>query len=248
MSAPTGLVTGGTHGIGRACVERLLEDGWQVAFTGRDAEAGRALAELGGATFLECDVTDDAALEHAVAAAVSLGQGSLAGLVNNAGITRRADFGDTEVIDWDDLFAVNARAAYLTTRLCLPSLRQAAGAVVNVASVAGATGEEGLSIYSATKGALITLTESLALELGPAIRVNAVCPGQIATRIMSRVTNDPESSRRVCRRIPAGRLGRPDEVAAVIAWLLSAEASYVNGVALKVDGGETAGIRSERED
>jgi NAD(P)-dependent dehydrogenase (short-subunit alcohol dehydrogenase family) len=248
MGAATALVTGGTHGIGRACVERLLADGWQVAFTGRDAAAGEALAGSGEATFLDCDATDDAAVAHAVEAAVALGGGALAGLVNNAGITRRADFGETRVGDWDDLFAVNARSAYLTTRLALGALRGGGGAVVNVASVAGATGEEGLSIYSATKGALITLTESLALELGPEVRVNAVCPGQIATRIMHRVTADPELTRQVERRIPAGRLGRPEEVAAAVAWLLSPEASYVNGVALKVDGGETAGIRSQREE
>jgi NAD(P)-dependent dehydrogenase (short-subunit alcohol dehydrogenase family) len=248
MSGAVVLVTGGTHGIGRASVERLARDGARVAFTGRDEEAAAALVETCGAAFLRCDMSDDAALEGAVTEAISLGRGALGGLVNNAGLTRRSEFGATSAADWDELFAVNARAAYLTTRLSLDALIAARGAVVNVASVAGAVGEEGLAIYSATKAALITLTRSLALELGPEVRVNAVCPGQIETRIMRAVSEDPERRRRTAGRIPAGRLGTPAEVAAVIAWLLSAEASFVNGTAITIDGGETAGIRAEREE
>lgn len=248
MSARTALVTGGTHGIGRACVERLAADCWRVAFTGRDAEAGEEVADGSGARFLPCDVTDDAALRAAVEEAVALGDGSLAGLVNNAGITRRAAFGDTTLEDWDELFRVNARSAYNATAFCLEALRRDGGAIVNVASVAGDVGEEGLAIYSATKGALIAFTESLALELGPEIRVNAVCPGQIGTRLMRAVVDDPERRRAVERRIPVGRLGTPAEVAAAVAWLLSEEASFVSGAALRVDGGEIAGIRNEREE
>ncbi|HVV89530.1 MAG TPA: SDR family NAD(P)-dependent oxidoreductase [Solirubrobacterales bacterium] len=248
MSARTALVTGGTHGIGRACVDRLAADGWRVAFTGRDVRAGEEVAAASEARFLPCDVTDDAALRAAVEEAAALGDGSLAGLVNNAGITRRAAFGDTTVEDWDELFRVNARSAYNATALCLEALRRGGGAIVNVASVAGDVGEEGLAIYSATKGALIAFTESLALELGPAIRVNAVCPGQIGTRLMRAVVDDPERRRAVERRIPVGRLGTPAEVAAAVAWLLSEDASFVSGAALRVDGGEIAGIRNEREE
>jgi NAD(P)-dependent dehydrogenase (short-subunit alcohol dehydrogenase family) len=119
----------------------------------------------------------------------------------------------------------------------------ARGSVVNMASVAGYVGEEGLAIYSATKGALIALTRSLALELGREVRFNAVCPGQIETRMMERITTDRESLRATEGRIPAGRLGLPQEVASTVLWLLSPEASYVNGAVITVDGAESAGIR-----
>ncbi len=242
------LVSGGTHGIGRACVERLRDDGLAVAFTGRDAEAGAELAEASDARFLPCDMRDEAAVREAVAAATELGGGALGGLVNNAGITRRAAFAETTAADWDDLFAINARGAYLLTHAALPALEaDGGGAVVNVASVAGAVGEEGLAIYSATKGAVIALTQSLALELGERVRFNAVCPGQIETRMMARALADPDRVAAMRAGIPVGRLGLPEDVAATVAWLLSADAAFVNGSVLVVDGGETAGIKQAKE-
>ena len=142
--------------------------------------------------------------------------------------------------------AVNARSAYLFSRLALPALIAARGAVVNVSSIAGKAGEEGLAIYCATKAAIIGLTQALALEFGESVRFNAVCPGQVDTRMMSRVSQDAVARSRLELRIPVGRFARPSEVADVIVWLLSAEASYVNGAVLTVDGGETAGMRTPR--
>lgn len=241
------IVTGGTHGIGRACVERLRGDGLEVAFTGRDAAAGEELAAATGARFHACDARDEERVAEVVAAAAELGGGTLAGLVNNAGMSRRAPFAETTVADWDELFAVNARGAYLFTRTALPMLEAGGGAVVNIASVAGAVGEEGLAIYSATKAALIAMTQSLALELGARVRFNAVCPGQIQTRMMAKALADPARVAAMQAGIPVGRLGMPEEVAATVAWLLSAESSFVNGTTVVVDGGETAGIKQSKE-
>jgi NAD(P)-dependent dehydrogenase (short-subunit alcohol dehydrogenase family) len=226
------LVTGGTHGIGRACVAR---------------EAGEALqAALAGATYLQCDVAIEAECRHAVDEALRLGNGRLDGLVNNAGMSSRTAFAESSAAEWDEIMAVNVRSAFLFTRFALAALREAGGAIVNIASIAGKAGEEGLAIYTASKAALIGLTQSLALEFGDRVRINAVCPGQVDTRMMKRITDDAVKRRRLELRIPAGRFAKPTEIANVVAWLLSSEASYVNGTTITVDGGETAGVRLPR--
>ncbi|HVO87581.1 MAG TPA: SDR family oxidoreductase [Casimicrobiaceae bacterium] len=241
------IVTGGTHGIGRACVELLARRGHAVVFTGRDRETGSLVERTAtGTRYVECDVGVEEDCRRAVDAALSLGEGRIAGLVNNAGVASRADFAKSSTAEWDRVMNVNARGAYLFTRLALAGLIAARGAVVNVASIAGKVGEEGLALYTASKSALIGLTQALALEYGSVVRFNAVCPGQIDTRMMSRVNADPEAKRRLELRIPAARFGDPAEVASTVAWLLSDEASYVNGTILTVDGGETAGVRTPR--
>ena len=242
------IVTGSTHGIGRACVERLSRDGAAVLFTGRDVAAGEALAAATGARFVAGDVAREADCRTVVDAALAAGGGQIAGLVNNAGMGRRVDFADATAEDWDVVLGVNARSAFLFTRLALAGLIAARGSVVNIASVAGKAGEEGLAIYCASKAAVIGMTQALALEFGADVRFNAVCPGQIDTRMMARVSADHLRRRRLEQRIPAGRFGLPEEVADVVAWLLSAQSSYVNGTVVTVDGGETAGLRTPRPD
>jgi NAD(P)-dependent dehydrogenase (short-subunit alcohol dehydrogenase family) len=161
-------------------------------------------------------------------------------------VSSRAPFVDSSTEEWDRVMNANARSAYLFTRLALPGLVAAKGAVVNVSSIAGKVGEEGLAIYCASKAALLGFTQALAHEFGDSVRFNAVCPGQIDTRMMSRVNADPAARQRLERRIPAGRFGSAAEVAQTIRWLLSPQASYVNGAVITVDGAETAGLRIPR--
>jgi NAD(P)-dependent dehydrogenase (short-subunit alcohol dehydrogenase family) len=241
------IVTGGTHGIGRACVERLSAQGEKVVFTGRDQAAGAALHEACPTTeFVAGDVAVTEDCHRVVDRALALGGGRLTGLVNNAGMGRRVSFAEAELDDWDAVMGVNARSAFLFTRLALQGLILGKGSVVNISSVAGKVGEEGLAIYCASKAALIGLTQALALDFGRDVRFNAICPGQIDTRMMARVKANPDLLSKLEMRIPAERMGTPDEVAAAVSWLLSPDSSYVNGVILAVDGGETAGLRTPR--
>lgn len=242
------IVTGATHGIGRACVAHLSGRGDRVLAVGRDTAAGADIERtLPGASFFRADVGVPDEIRQAVERALELGGGRLDGLVNNAGMSRRVAFEAAEAADWDQVLDVNARSAFLFIRHALPALRAGKASVVNVSSVAGKGGEEGLAIYCASKAALLGMTQALALEFGQDVRFNAVCPGQIATRMMGRILGEEDTRRRLELRIPAGRFGTPEEVADVIGWLLSPAATYVNGAVITIDGGETAGLRTPRD-
>lgn len=243
------LVTGGTRGIGAACVERLSADGARVVFTGRDqAAAEDVMAAVPGAVFAPGDATSEADCKRAVDVALELGKGRIAGLVNNAGAGGRGAFNQTTLDDWNRTMTANATSAYLFTRHALAGLRAGRGAVVMISSVAGLVGEEGLAIYTASKAALIGLSQALALEYGSEVRFNAVCPGQIATQMMAKTLAIPGRRERLENRIPAARLGTPEDVAEAVSWLLSPAASFINGAVLNVDGGETAGFRTPPDD
>jgi NAD(P)-dependent dehydrogenase (short-subunit alcohol dehydrogenase family) len=247
MSRPAAIVTGGSRGIGLATVQRLLTDGLRVAFCGRDPEAGRAaLARLGdpaGAVFVPGDVSREADVRELVDTCTRrLGRPTL--LVNNAGVNATFEATAMTETQWDDFFAVDLKAAWLCAKHVLPHLREG-DSIVNVSSIHAVVTRDSFFPYAAAKAGLVGLTRSLALDYGSrGVRVNCVCPGFTRTRLVEEslgLSDDPgQAERDMVAAVALGRIADPGEVASVIAFLASADASYVTGATLLVDGGLTA--------
>jgi NAD(P)-dependent dehydrogenase (short-subunit alcohol dehydrogenase family) len=233
------IVTGASRGIGLAIAQRLVRDGWRVTVTGRNpdplAEAVRGLGGAGVALGLAGRADDPAHQQDAVRRTVEE-FGRLDLLVNNAGTNPvYGPLLDTDPDALRKVFDVNVFAVLGWVRqACAAGL---AGGIVNVASVAGLHPARGLGAYAMSKAALIQLTRQLALELAPAIRVNAVAPAVVRTRFARALYEGREEE--VSRRYPLGRLGAPEDVAGAVAYLASAEAAWVTGQTLILDGGIT---------
>jgi len=240
------LVSGGTRGIGLAAARRLVEEGARVYLTGADAdELEGAVREAGAVGGRVCDVADEDQVAQAVEAAEQA-TGGIAVLLNNAGIARRDHFLDIPVAEWDRIIAVNLRGMFLVAQAVARRMHDAGrpGSIVNMASTNGLAGEEDYAHYNASKGGVIQLTRTMAVELAPArIRVNALCPGYIQTPLNASIAagvGEDFAERYVRERIPLGRAGTVDEVAAAYAFLASDDASFITGATLVVDGGQLA--------
>jgi NAD(P)-dependent dehydrogenase (short-subunit alcohol dehydrogenase family) len=245
------LVTGGARGIGLATAERLATDGARVVVCDLDADVGeRAVAGLPAplaaqVRFRQCDVRDEEAIADLVAWC-GIEVGAVSVLVNNAGVNLTFDSTTMTSTEWDDAFAVDLKAAWLTAKHTVPAMRAAGrGAIVNVASIHAVATLEGFFPYGAAKAGLVGLTRNMALDYGPwGVRVNAVCPGFTRTRLVQESIDrnlDPAAAEAaMIRGVALGRIAEPAEVAATIAFLASDDASYVTGASLLVDGGLTA--------
>lgn len=226
------LVTGGARGIGRATAARLRRDGWAVLVLDQDEGAGRAaIAGDGQVRFRAGDVADEGTVAAAVAETVEA-FGRLDAVVSNAGVMIRKPVTELGLDEWRRVLDVNLTATFLLAKHAAAPLRQSRGAIVAIVSTRALQSEPDTEAYSASKGGLVALTHALAVSLGPNVRVNCVSPGWIDTA--------GEALREVDHaQHPAGRVGRPEDVAALVTWLIGPESGFVTGANFVIDGGMT---------
>jgi 3-oxoacyl-[acyl-carrier protein] reductase len=241
LEGKTALVTGGARGIGALTARRLASDGATVVVADVIEEQGEVTAtDLRGegakALFLRLDVTDEASWDQAVARTLEE-YGSLDILVNNAGITRDGLIMRMKQADWDLVLKVNLTGTFLGIKAVSRSMmKQRSGVIVNVASVVGLMGNAGQANYVASKAGVVGLTKTAARELGSrGVRVMAVAPGYIRTEMTEQLPEDVKAA--YLRQVALGRAGTPEDVAEVIAFLVSPRADYLTGQTIQVDGG-----------
>ena len=242
LKGKVAVVTGGNSGIGLATAKRLQEEGARVAISGRSKKTlDEAVKTIGnGVLAIQADVSQLDELDK-LYGEVSKKLGKIDVLFVNAGVAKFAPLVDTSEGAYDEQFGTNVKGAYFTIQKALPLLNDGASIILNT-SVAGSKGNVATSAYSATKAALRSLARTAAAELvGRGIRVNAVAPGPIVTPIFEKTGLSKEAidewSNQVLERVPMKRFGQPEEVAATVAFLASADASYITGVEINVDGG-----------
>jgi len=251
MEGKTAVVTGAARGIGRAIAERLAAEGAYTLCADVDVDelerVSAAIEAAGGrAEAHHCDVCDPADVEHLMAAVEA--HGGPHALVSNAAIQYERTIEDTPPEDWDRVLGVNLKGVYLCARAAIPRMRRlGGGSIVNMASVNGFWVEPQLGAYCTAKGGVINLTRAIALDFGrDGIRCNCICPGYIDTGMAQRyfeVQADPEAARVEAGRLHAlGRIGRPDEIAAMALFLCSDESSFCTAQPFIVDGGLSAGV------
>ncbi|MCW5724425.1 MAG: SDR family oxidoreductase [Maricaulaceae bacterium] len=252
------IITGGANGIGKACARRLAEDGLRVVIADRDETAGKELAgELGAAReralFVACNVADRLAVNNLLSETRAV-FGRLDVLVNNAGMVARGDILTLSEQDFDKVLGVNLRGGFLVARAAAKQMVEqieAAGerpddarrryAIINMSSVNAVVAIADQLAYCASKGAINQMTKSMALALAPyGVRVNAVGPGSVNTDVLKAVAEDRAAMDRLLSRTPLRRIADPDEIAAVVSFLASRDASYVTGTCLYADGGRLA--------
>jgi meso-butanediol dehydrogenase/(S,S)-butanediol dehydrogenase/diacetyl reductase len=240
MRKRAAIVTGGSRGIGRAIVDRFLAEDVDVLTCGR----GSRPADLASkAIWVQADVSRTADAERIVAEA---GErfGEVGILVNNAGVQIEKTVTETTDEDWDLVMGVNARGTFNMCRAILPEMEKSGGVIVNIGSISGVVSDPSMAVYNASKAFIHSLTRSIAIDHGPKVRCNAVRPGWIVTAMVEdafALAKNPAAAKAdALARHASGRLGRPEDVANMVAWLASDQAQFVTGQCLTCDGGLTA--------
>ncbi|WP_207541154.1 SDR family oxidoreductase [Sabulicella rubraurantiaca] len=220
------LVTGGAHGIGAAIARRLADDGWRVVI----ADLDRAKPDF-EARCVQSDISDEDSVRDLVED-IRQGEGRLDGLVCNAGIMVRKPLCELSLADWSRVIGTNLTSTYLLARAAEEMLRTARGAIVTIASTRARQSEPDTESYAASKGGLVALTHALAISLGPEVRANCISPGWIDVEGEELRPEDHAQH-------PVGRVGRPEDISALAAWLLGPESGFVTGSEFVSDGGMT---------
>ncbi|MES2976968.1 MAG: SDR family oxidoreductase [Pseudomonadota bacterium] len=233
------IITGGSQGIGEACVRRFAREGAKVVIADIDDARGTALAKELGALYVHCDVGNPVEVNAMVAVAVAA-HGGVDILANNAGIFKAADFLEVSEQDFDAVLRVNLKGSFLVGQAVARVMAAAGrGSIINMSSVNGTLAIPSIASYNVSKGGINQLTRVMSLALADkGIRVNAVAPGTIATELASKaVLTSEEAKARIMSRTPMKRLGEPSEIADTVAFLASDAASYITGEIVVVDGG-----------
>ncbi len=240
MDKKTAIVTGGSRGIGRAIVERLLDDGYHIVTCGRGARPDDLLQEV---VWVQADVslTSDA-LRLIKAAQEAFGPVSL--LVNNAGVQVEKTVAESDDADWDLVMNVNCKGVFNMCRAALPDMAEHGGNIINIGSISGMVSDPSMALYNASKAFVHGLTRSIAVDHGPKVRCNAIRPGWIMTAMAEdafALARDPEKAMAdALARHPVGRFGQPGDIANMVSWLASDQSAYVSGECFTVDGGMSA--------
>ena len=236
----TAIVTGGSRGIGRAIVDRLHEDGLNIVTCGRGNRPDGLPNEI---IWVKADITK---LEDAIAVCQQARDtfGSIDVLVNNAGTQVEKTIADSTDDDWQLVIDTNCKGVFNMCREALKDMATSKGNIINIGSISGHVSDPSMALYNASKAFVHGLTRSIAIDHGPQVRCNAVCPGWIMTQMAEdgfALAKDPERAMSdALARHPVGRFGKPEDIANIISWLASDESSYVSGACMTVDGGMTS--------
>ena len=236
----TAIVTGGSRGIGRAIVDRLHQDGLNIVTCGRGNRPDGLPNEI---IWVKADITK---LEDAIAVCQQARDtfGSIDVLVNNAGTQVEKTIADSTDDDWQLVIDTNCKGLFNMCREALKDMATSKGNIINIGSISGHVSDPSMALYNASKAFVHGLTRSIAIDHGPQVRCNAVCPGWIMTQMAEdgfALAKDPERAMSdALARHPVGRFGKPEDIANIISWLASDESSYVSGACMTVDGGMTS--------